>query len=83
MRRLEVIELLFTSDGQGSVTKSLQLRPASEVLITINLMSDNGGIDELKRLQVGVSCGVLHAMYLSRVCQSHDHRYHMIVTCQL
>lgn len=52
MKRLGVTELLFTSDGQGSVTKSLKLRPAEEVLMTINLMTDNGGIEDLKRLQV-------------------------------
>ncbi len=51
-RRLGVKELLFTSDGQGSVPKSLNLRPADDVLITINLMTDNGGVEDIKRLQV-------------------------------
>lgn len=52
MRKLGVQELLFTSDGQGSVAKSLQLRPAHDVLLTINFMADNGGIEDLKELQV-------------------------------
>ena len=53
MRSLGVMELLFTSDGQTAVDTSLKLRPAQDVLLTVNFMTDRNGIKNLIRVQVG------------------------------
>ena len=47
-----VVELLFTSDNQKYVNQSLVMKPAEEVLLTLNFMNDHGGLDRLKVIQV-------------------------------
>ncbi len=56
MKRLGAEELLFTSDAQAVLPRSLKLRPADDVMLTINFMRDKGGIQNLSRVQVG-GCG--------------------------
>lgn len=52
MRKLGVVEQLFTSDGQWFLNDSVPLRPASDVLLTVNFMKDKEAFTNLKRLQV-------------------------------
>jgi hypothetical protein len=52
MRKLGAVEQLFTSDGQWYLNDSVPLRPASDVLLTVNFMNDKGAFTNLKRLQV-------------------------------
>ena len=56
LRKVGVVELLFTSDNQKFVDQSLTMRPAEEVLLTLNFMNDHGGLDRLKVIQVRHHC---------------------------
>ena len=53
MRKLGVVELMFTSDGQFYLNNSIPLRPAEDVLLTVNFMNNKEAFTNLKRLQVG------------------------------
>ena len=52
MRKLGAVEQLFTSDGQFFLNASVPLRPANDVLLTVNFMKDKEAFSNLKRLQV-------------------------------
>jgi len=63
MRDLGVVELLFTSDGQVALEKSRALRPAKDVLLTVNFQTEKGGLKKLLTLQVCV-CAVCVAVHV-------------------
>ena len=52
MRKVGVVELMFTSDGQFYLNNSVLLRPAKDVLLTVNFMNNKEAFTNLKRLQV-------------------------------
>ena len=49
-----MVELLFTSESQQELDSSLKLRPADDVLLTVNFMTDRNGLVHLTEIQVGV-----------------------------
>lgn len=54
MRKLGVVELMFTSDGQLYLNESLLFRPAKDVLLTVNFMNKKEAFTSLKTVQVSV-----------------------------
>ena len=63
MKLVGVEELMFTSDEQSNLANSLKLRPADDVMLTINFMRDKGGIKNLSVIQV----------------RPHGHKDHMTI----
>ena len=53
MRGLDVVEQLFTSDGQHSLEEAFLLRPSPDVLLTVNFQNDmTDALQKLKLIQV-------------------------------
>jgi len=52
MRDLGVVELLFTSDGQVALENSRTLRPAKDVLLTVNFQNEKQGLGLKKLLEL-------------------------------
>ena len=73
MRKLGVVELLFTSDGQSNIEKALKMRPDPDVLVTVNFQSELGAVRKLQKLQVrrAVASGLQKACY--RHIHTHTH----------
>ena len=63
MRKLGVVEQLFTSDGQWFLNDSVPLRPANDVLLTVNFMKDKEAFTNLKRLQVSYIQYIVYSWY--------------------
>ena len=64
MHNLGVVEMLFTSDGQFSLDDARALRPARDVLITVNFQKENGGLKQLQNVQVCVCVCVCARAYV-------------------
>lgn len=75
LKRVGVVELLFTSDGQQALDNSLKLRPAQDVLITVNFMTNKNALEHLAQIQVyvGVVC-----VDVDVICTSHTQTYNYI-----
>ncbi|XP_064402427.1 beta-galactosidase-1-like protein 2 [Halichondria panicea] len=51
LREMNVVELLFVSDGAIYFNSTLSRLPMDEVLITVNFMNERGALDTLNKIQ--------------------------------
>ena len=63
LREMNVVELLFVSDGAIYFNSTLSRLPMDEVLITVNFMNERGALDTLNKIQVGVARVIAIVIY--------------------
>ena len=68
MRDLGVVELLFTSDGQVALEHSRTLRPAKDVLLTVNFQNEKQGLGLKKLLELQVCVCVCVCVSVCYTC---------------